>query len=115
MALWGSNDNVAYLYNGAVGGTISVDYDNLIVTGTGTTFGTAGYGTAGDVLRIGFRGTGGVYFGDATIVGVASTTQVTIASTDGLSGASIANTSYWVSQLPQWTPQNPHFLSLIHI
>ena len=109
MALWGSNDNVAYLYNGAVGGTISVDYDNLIVTGTGTTFGTAGYGTAGDVLRIGFRGTGGVYFGDATIVGVASTTQVTIASTIGLSGASIANTSYWVSQLPQWTPQNPHF------
>ena len=109
MALWGNSDAVAYLYNGAVGGTITVDYDNLIVTGTGTTFGTAGYGTAGDVLRIGFRGTGGVYFGDATIVGVASTTQVTIASTIGLSGASIANTSYWVSQLPQWTPQNPHF------
>ena len=106
MALWGSNDNVAYLYNGAVGGTISVDYDNLIVTGTGTTFGTAGYGTAGDVLRIGFRGTGGVYFGDATIVGVASTTQVTIASTIGLSGAAIANTSYWVSELPQWTPSD---------
>ena len=37
MALWGSNDNVAYLYNGAVGGTVSVDYDNLEVTGTGTT------------------------------------------------------------------------------
>ena len=68
MALWGNSDAVAYLYNGAVGGTITVDYDNLTVTGTGTTFGTAGFGTAGDVLRIGFRGTGGVYFGDATIV-----------------------------------------------
>ena len=93
MALWGNNDNVAYLYNGAVGGTVSVDYDNLEVTGTGTTFGTAGYAQTGDVIRIGFRGTGGVYFGDATIVGIASTTSLSIASTDGLSGASIANTS----------------------
>ena len=106
MALWGNSDAVAYLYNGAVGGTITVDYDNLIVTGTGTTFGTAGFGTEGDVLRIGFRGTGGTYFGDATIVGVASTTQVTIASTIGLSGAAIANTSYWVSELPVWTPSD---------
>ena len=106
MALWGSSDNVAYLYNGAVGGTVTLDYDTLIVTGTGTTFGTSGFGTAGDVIRFGFRGTGGTYFGDATIVGVASTTQVTIASTIGLSGAAIANTSYWVSELPQWTPSD---------
>ena len=109
MALWGNSDAVAYLYNGAVGGTITVDYDNLIVTGTGTTFGTAGFGTEGDVLRIGFRGTGGTYFGDATIVGVASTTQVTIASTINLSGAAIANTSYWVSELPVWTPSQPRW------
>ena len=109
MALWGSNDNVAYLYNGAVGGTVSVDYDNLEVTGTGTTFGTAGYAQTGDVIRIGFRGTGGLYFGDATIVGIASTTSLSIASTDGLSGAAIANTSYWISELPVWTPQDPRF------
>ena len=106
MALWGNNDAVPYLYNGAVGGTVTVDYDNLIITGTGTTFGTAGFGTEGDVIRIGFRGTGGTYFGDATIVGVAITTQVTIASTIGLSGAAIANTSYWVSELPVWTPSD---------
>ena len=106
MALWGNNDNVPYLYNGAVGGTVTLDYDTLIVTGTGTTFGTSGFGTAGDVIRFGFRGTGGTYFGDATIVGVASTTQVTIASTIGLSGAAIANTSYWVSELPKWTPSD---------
>ena len=109
MALWGNSDAVAYLYNGAVGGTITVDYDNLVVTGTGTTFGTSGFGTEGDVLRIGFRGTGGTYFGDATIVGVASTTQVTIASTVNLSGAAIAATSYWVSELPVWTPSDPRW------
>ena len=106
MALWGNNDAVPYLYNGAVGGTVTLDYDTLIVTGTGTTFGTSGFGTAGDVIRFGFRGTGGTYFGDATIVGVASTTQVTIASTIGLSGAAIAATSYWLSELPQWTPSD---------
>ena len=93
MALWGNNDNVAYLYNGSVGDTVTVDYDNLTVTGTGTTWGTAGFAKTGDVIRIGFRGTGGTYFGDATIVGIASTTQLTIASTDGLSGAAIAATS----------------------
>ena len=109
MALWGNSDAVAYLYSGAVGGTITVDYDNLVVTGTGTTFGTSGFGTEGDVLRIGFRGTGGTYFGDATIVGVASTTQVTIASTVNLSGAAIAATSYWVSELPVWTPSDPRW------
>ena len=106
MALWGNNDNVPYLYNGAVGGTVTLDYDTLIVTGTGTTFGTAGFGTEGDVIRFGFRGTGGTYFGAATIVGVASTTHVTIASTIGLSGAAIAATSYWLSELPVWTPSD---------
>ena len=92
-----------------MGGTITVDYDNLVVTGTGTTFGTSGFGTEGDVLRIGFRGTGGTYFGDATIVSVASTVSVTIASTINLSGAAIANTSYWVSELPVWTPSQPRW------
>ena len=109
MALWGSSDNVAYLYNGAVGGTVSFNYDTLEVTGTGTTFGSVGYAKTGDVLRLGFRGTGGTYFGDVTIVGIASTTSCTVASTDGLTGAAIANTSYWVSELPQWTPQAPRW------
>ena len=109
MALWGNNDSVAYLYQGAVGGTVSVNYSTKVVTGTGTTFGSDGYAKEGDVIRIGFRGTGGTYFGDATITSIASTTSLTIASTDGLSGAAIANTSYWVSELPQYTPQNPRY------
>ena len=109
MALWGNNDAVPYLYNGAVGGTVSVNYGTKVVTGTGTTFGSSGYAQVGDVIRIGFRGTGGTYFGDATIVAIASTVSLTIASTDGLSGAAIANTSYWVSELPQYTTLNPRF------
>ena len=109
MALWGNNDAVPYLYNGAVGGTVSVNYSTKVVTGTGTTFGTDGFPQEGDVIRIGFRGTGGTYFGDATIASIASTTSITIASTDGLSGAAIANTSYFVSELPSYTTTNPRF------
>ena len=106
MALWGNNDNVSYKYDG-LDGTVTVDYDTLEVQGTGTTFGSPGYAKTGDIIRIGFRGTGGTYFGDAAIVGIASTTSITIASTDGLSGAAIAATSYWISELPQYTTLNP--------
>ena len=109
MALWGNNDAVAYLYNGAVGGTISLNYATKTITGTGTTFGTDGFAQVGDVIRIGFRGTGGTYFGDAVIASIASTVSCKIASTDGLSGAAIANTSYFVSELPSYTTTNPRF------
>ena len=97
MALWGNNDNVGS------GGTVTLDYSTLIVTGSGTTFGNTGAAKTGDVIRFGFRGTGGTYFGDAVIVGIASTTQLTIGSTAGLSGAAIAGTSFYVSELPKYT------------
>ena len=97
MALWGNNDNVGS------GGTVSLNYSTLIVTGSGTTFGNTGAAKTGDVIRFGFRGTGGTYFGDAVIVGIASTTQLTIGSTAGLSGAAIAGTSFYVSELPKYT------------
>ena len=41
--------------------------------------------------------------GDAVIVGIASTTQLTIGSTAGLSGVAIAATTYTISQLPKYT------------
>ena len=51
MALWGNNDNL----NSS--GTVSVNYANRTVTGTGTTFGAAGAGhteaQVGDVIRFG--------------------------------------------------------------
>jgi hypothetical protein len=95
MALWGNNDSVGS------GGTVSLDYSTGVVTGSGTTFGQVGAASTGDVIRFGDRD--GTYFGDAVIVGIASTTQITIGSTAGLSGASIAGTSFSISQLPVYT------------
>lgn len=98
MALWGNNDNKGS------GGTVTLDYNSGVVTGSGTTFGNVGAAATGDVIRFGFRGGGGTYFGDAVIVGIASTTQLSIASTAGLSGAAIASTAFYISQLPDYTP-----------
>jgi hypothetical protein len=95
MALWGNNDAVG------AGGLVSLDYSTGVVTGTGTTFGQVGAAATGDVIRFGLRD--GTYYGDAVIVGIASTTQLSIASTAGLSGAAIASTSFTVSQLPKYT------------
>lgn len=108
MALWGNNDNKGS------GGTVSLNYTpdangNFVVTGSGTTFGGVGAAATGDVIRFGYRGSGGTYFGDAVIVGIASTTQLTIASTAGLSGASIAATDFYISELPIYTTLDSTF------
>jgi hypothetical protein len=97
MALWGNNDNVGS------GGLVTLNYSTGVVTGSGTSFGNVGAAKTGDVIRFGFRGSRGTYFGDAVIVGIASTTQLSIASTAGLSGAAIAATSFYISQLPKYT------------
>ena len=97
MSLWGRNDNVGS------GGTVSLDYSTKIVTGSGTTFGQVGAAATGDVIRFGIRGSGGTYYGDAVIVGIASTTQLTIGSTGALTGAAIAGTSFYISELPVYT------------
>jgi len=103
MALWGNNDAVGS------GGTVSLNYATLVVTGTGTTFGQTGAAQEGDVIRFGVRGGGGTYFGDAVIVGIASTTQLTIGSTAGLSGAAINAAEFKVSQLPKYTVLDNHY------
>jgi hypothetical protein len=97
MALWGNNDAVG------AGGLVSLNYSTGVVTGSGTTFGQVGAAATGDVIRFGSRVGTGTYFGDAVIVGIASTTQLTIGSTAGLSGVAIASTSFTVSQLPKYT------------
>ena len=97
MSLWGRNDN-----RGS-GGTVSLNYSTRTVTGSGTTFGQVGAAATGDIIRFGIRGAGGTYFGDAVIVGMASTTVLTIGSTMGLSGAAIAATSFYISELPIYT------------
>jgi hypothetical protein len=99
MSLWGNNDNVGS------GGTVSLNLvgSDWIVTGSGTTFGQVGAAKTGDVIRFGTRGSGGTYYGDAIIVGIASTTQLTIGSTIGLSDAAISGANFYVSQLPIYT------------
>lgn len=97
MALWGNKDSVGS------GGLVSLSQsgDDWIVTGSGTTFGQVGAASTGDVIRFGDRS--GIYYGDAVVVGIASTEQLTIGSTSGLSAASIASTTFSISQLPVYT------------
>ena len=104
MALWGAKDNIGSE------GTVSLDYSTRIVTGAGTSFGQVGAAATGDVIRFGDRA--GTYFGDAVVVGIASTTQLSIASTTGLSGAAIASTSFSVSQLPKSSIRDSHYTKL---
>ena len=103
MALWGNSDNVGSI------GTVSLDYSNKVVsgwagtaTGLGVSFGETGYAQAGDIISFGQHGSG-TYYGEAVIVSIASTLQLTIASTEALSGAAIAGAEYQISQKPIYT------------
>ena len=104
MALWGNNDNVGS------GGTVTLDYSNRVVsgwagtaaTGLGVSFGQTGYAQAADIISLGQHGSG-TYYGDAVILSIGSTLQLTIASTEALSGAAIAGVEYQISQKPKYT------------
>ena len=103
MALWGNKDNVGS------GSTVTLDYDNKVVsgwagtaTGAGTTFGQIGAAKTGDIISFGQHGSG-TYFGEAVIVSIASSLQCTIASTEALSGAAIAGVDYSISEKPVYT------------
>ena len=52
MALWGNKDNVSV----QSGAKVTLNYATKTITGTGTTFGTSGYGNEGEVIRIGSIG-----------------------------------------------------------
>ncbi len=110
MALWGNNDNRN------AQGTVTLNYATGIVTGSnledpgnGTLFGETGSIQEGDVIRFGVMEKPGTYFGDAVVVRIASTTQLTIGSTAGLSGAAIAATTFQGSQLPKYTIKDSHY------
>lgn len=101
MALWGNLDAKGS------GGTVSLNYSTLVVTGTGTTFGQVGAAATGDVIR--FGEVNGVYFGDAVIVGITSARILSIASTSNLSGVNIGGTTFSISQLPKFTTLDSHY------
>ena len=104
MALWGNNDAVGS------GGTVTLDYDNKVVSGwagtaaagVGASFGETGFAQVGDIISFGQHGSG-TYYGDAVILSIGSTLQLTIASTEALSGAAIAGAEYQISQKPMYT------------
>jgi hypothetical protein len=101
MALWGNNDNKFS------GGTVSLNYTTFEVIGNGTTFGQVGAAATGDVIRFGDRA--GTYYGDAVIVGIASTTQLSIGRTCGLSGAAISGVEFQISELPKYTIKDKRY------
>jgi hypothetical protein len=68
MALWGKKDSLSNLT-----GTITIDTFLEVVTGSGTSFTTAGI-AAGDIIVIGV----GATYGQAVIYGVTSETQLSI-------------------------------------
>ena len=95
MSLWGNKDLV---YSD---GTISVNLSAKTVTGSGTTFTTAGIGT-GDVITVG----AGATYGYAVVSSINSNTQLGITSTQYfVSGITTvpSGTSYSISQEPIYT------------
>ena len=97
MALWGKEYYPS-------DGTVSLEYvePNWVVTGSGTSFGTPGTGETGDVIT--FREYENEIFIDAVIVGIASTTVLTVLANPGLTTATVVG--YVISELPVYTTQD---------
>ena len=87
MSLWGNKDSV---YND---GTIAVS--GTTVTGTGTTFNTAGLINEGDIIIVG----AGATYGEAVISSVTNATTIVLSSANGL-GTVPAGAAYDISQKP---------------
>ena len=98
MALWGKADN---LFSP---GTVAVDYATETITGTGTSFTSAGIST-GTTIVIGVGGT----YGQAVISGITSDLVVSIATTQYLSGAAISGVGYTLTQKPVYTLEDSNY------
>lgn len=96
MALWGTADFIIST------GTVTVNYSNKQITGSGTSFTAA---TPGSVITIGAGGT----FGEAVISGITSDTLASIATTQYLSGAAISGVAYSISQKPVYTLEDSNY------
>ncbi len=101
MSLWGNKDSLSNLT-----GTITINLATEVVTGSGTTFVTAGIST-GDILVVGV----GATYGQAVVTGVTSATQLSIGSTQFLIplNGSIAGAAYTVTQKPKYTLEDGQY------
>jgi hypothetical protein len=102
MSLWGNKDS----FSTGLTGTITINLATEVVTGSGTTFVTAGI-SAGDILVVG----AGATYGQAVITGVTSATQLSIGSTQFLIplNGSIAGVAYTVNQKPKYTLEDGQY------
>ena len=93
MALWGTKD-VVYTSDGS--GT-SVAIANTTITGTGTTFTTAGIST-GNIITVGAAGS----CGEAIVASIESNTKLIIVNTDNLidTGHTVTGESFEVREKP---------------
>jgi hypothetical protein len=96
MALWGKADSIYST------GTVAVNYGTKVITGSGTSFLAA---TVGSVITIGVGGT----YGQAVISAITSQTQISIATTQYLSGAAISGIAYTMSQKPVYTLEDSNY------
>ena len=107
MALWGNKDAGIGTAGPAAAGyasSVSLNYATRVVTGAGTSFGTVGAAKTGDIIEFGSRAAGATYFGSATIVSIAGTTELSIGSTAGLNGDAIADLHlYKINEETTWT------------
>ena len=104
MALWGNKDNITSR------GTVTVDYAAKTVLGnaggSGTQFGASGSAQVGDVIRF---TKGDTYFGDAVITSITDARNLSIGSTNGLTGAAISGSDFTVTQIPKYTINDSSF------
>ena len=103
MSLWGNKELVAN------GGSVAINLNTGVVTGSGTTFDTAGYkAKVGDVIVVGTGATMGYAVISSvtsnTVAGV-STTQYLIA-TENFSEIK-EGSSYYISEMPVYTMEDP--------
>jgi hypothetical protein len=96
MALWGTADSIFSP------GTVTVNYTNKTIVGSGTSFTAA---SVGSVISIG----AGKTFGEAVITGITSDTLISIATTQYLSGSAISGVAYTMSQKPVYTLEDSNY------
>lgn len=101
MALWGKSDGI---YSP---GTVEVDFANKRITGTGSSFRSAGIET-GTVINVG----SGITLGGAVITGILSETTVSIATTQYLVNMPIVGVAYTLTEKPIYTLEDKNFATI---
>lgn len=96
MALWGSADDIFSP------GTVTVNYAQKTVTGSGTSFTAA---KIGSVISIGVGNT----CGEAVISGITTNGLISIATTQYLSGLPISGQPYTISQKPIYVLEDSNY------